>query len=323
MNGPATVTSNPQLGWGTDKNYADLLAGLVNKTGDDVTWTEGSSSTSDGGFMNGTGFETANVANTPLPNMDGRYAIDVRIGRLPTHVGTFRGKRLYNRIYNMLKDCCIAKHDPSIPGYCEKTRPECKKQCDLENVVYSNGHTTYRSDSVTSLYVHYSYFNDQFYPGIQDLGFQMVAKIYQAMADSDENCFYWDFPGTRRTYICYVASRVEIAFATNGGPIAGVLNVELIWNKKTMPNTWNCEKTQASIDGMMWGNRYRFAEVMRWPKDKILPFTFCTDPPCFQQRLKIEEPWYEGKGCKRLDWPNGCGPNSESYNPGYNCPPVA
>ena len=170
------MTSNPQLGWETGNKYVkgdDLIAGLVDETGENVTWLVGSypnASASEGGFSNGTGFANINADDRPLPNMDGRYAIDVRIGRTPTHVGTFRGKRLYSRIYGMLKDCCIANHDPSIPGYCETTRPECNKKCDLLNVVYSNGHTTYKSDSVTSLTVHYSYFNNKDYPGIQDLG---------------------------------------------------------------------------------------------------------------------------------------------------------
>ena len=152
----------------------------------------------------------------------------------------------------------------------------------------------------------------------------MVAKIYQTMADNDENCAYWDFPGSRRTYICYVASRLELAFATNGGPIIGVLNVELIWDKNTPKDSWHCESTQARIDALMWGEyRDSLAQTMGWPKDKILPFTFCTDLPCFiNQNLNIEEQWYEGIGCKRLEWPNGCDPSSSSNNLDLNCPPV-
>jgi len=151
----------------------------------------------------------------------------------------------------------------------------------------------------------------------------MVAKIFQTMADNDENCAYWDFPGTRRTYICYVASRVELAFATNGGPIIGVLNVELSWNKKTPENSWHCESTQGRIDALMWVEyRDSLAQTMGWPKDKILPFTFCADTPCFKQSLKIQEQWYEGSGCKRMEWPNGCDPGSSNNDPDLNCPPV-
>ncbi|EFQ91506.1 hypothetical protein CFE70_004745 [Pyrenophora teres f. teres 0-1] len=317
------VTSNPQLAWYTDNKYVngeDLLAGLAAKTGANVTWSVApysNASTSEGGFAN------INADDGPVPNMQGRYAVDLRIGRNPTHVGTFRGKRLYNRIYSMLKDCCIANHDPSILGYCETTRPECNEQCHLFNVVYSNGHSTYRSDSTASLTVHYSYFNDKDHPGIQDLAFRMVAKIYQTMADDNNNCAYWHFPGTRRTIICYVASKLELAFATNGGPILGVLNVELTWNKDTPDNTFHCATSLNAIDALMWGeNRDSLAGIMKWPKDKILPFTFCADSPCFKQRLKIQEQWYEGSGCKRPQWPNGCHPGSEKNSPDLNCPPV-
>ncbi|KAL6166153.1 hypothetical protein ACJQWK_07513 [Exserohilum turcicum] len=233
---------------------------------------------------------------------------------------------MFNRMYRALKDCGIAHHNPSIPGFCNKDRPECPEHCDIPNVVYDKGGLNYGSDSSLKLVVKFSWFDITHHQQIRDLGFRIVARIYELMTLQSSNCRYTNFPNSRSTLMCSVASKVELAFPINGGLIQGVLNVELIWSKHTKEGSYTCEgDTEGNVDAMMWTDyRSRISNAMSWPEKQILPFVYCTDPDCFNQNLKLDEPWHENKGCVPLDWPLGCDPSlTGPSNPKLNCPPSA
>ncbi|XP_014552359.1 hypothetical protein COCVIDRAFT_110552, partial [Bipolaris victoriae FI3] len=257
------------------------------------------------------------------PNLDGYYRFDVRIGKDATHTGTLRKGRMFKRMYSALKACGIAHKNPSISGFCSDDRPECPDHCRIEQIVYSkNGE--WATDSHVALKVKFSYFDIKHHPKIQDLGFRIVARVFELMTMQGNNCLFHDFPWSRRTLLCSVADKVELAFPINGGLIQGVLNVELIWSKKTGKNTFTCQgNTEGDVDAMMWTDfRDPLSEAMAWPAKQILPFVFCVEDNCFKQNLKIGEPWHEGKGCKTLDWPVGCDPDlTGPSNPKLNCPP--
>ena len=142
------------------------------------------------------------------------------------------------------------------------------------------------------------------------------------MTVQGDNCRYYNFPHSRPTYMCSVASKVELAFPLNGGVIQGVLNVELDWSKKTNQGSFKCEgNTEGNVDAMMWTDyRGPLSSAMGWPEKQLLPFVFCTNDNCFKQDLKISEPWHENKGCMPLDWPVGCDPSLGQRNPKLNCP---
>lgn len=109
------------------------------------------------------------AAKKPLPNLDGYYRFDVRIGKDSTHIGTLRKGRMFKRMYSALKTCGIAYKDSSIPGFCSDDRPECPDHCRIEQIVYSkDGH--WASDSHIALRINFSYFDIKHHPKIQDLG---------------------------------------------------------------------------------------------------------------------------------------------------------
>jgi hypothetical protein len=104
-----------------------------------------------------------------FPDMTGRYAIDMLIGKEPTHVGTMNGKRLYENVLGRLRNCGIAYKDPSIPGLCSWERPECYLYCAFGPIGYRDGKNGYKSDSSVHLTVNYAWFEEEAHPGIQDL----------------------------------------------------------------------------------------------------------------------------------------------------------
>jgi hypothetical protein len=149
------------------------------------------------------------------------------------------------------------------------------------------------------------------------------------MADTDENCSFAYFPGSRKTRMCSVASRLLLAYPTNGGPIEVLVNVELDWsfNMKLSSNQFHCDETLVDLDAIMWGEegKQMISEYSGWDKDKILPFSFCADKDCFAEGHNMDEAWHEVKKCNSVsDWPIGCDPNdSGPDNPELHCPPKA
>jgi hypothetical protein len=134
----------------------------------------------DGVYLNVTTADTAAAVVAPKrpgPNLDGYYRVDVRIGKGSTHTGTLRKGRMFKRMYAALKDCGIAHHNPSIPGFCNEDRPECPDYCRLEGIVYDKGFLHYESDSYLILKMKYSYFNIRHRPKIQDLGVSTLQPV--------------------------------------------------------------------------------------------------------------------------------------------------
>lgn len=120
---------------------------------------------------------TVALDNKPIPNLDGYYRVDVRIGRGSTHTGTLRKGRMFKRIYAALKDCGIAHMNPSTPGLCSDSRPECPKFCQLPNIVYDRGNLNYAADSYLALKVKFSYFDIGQHPSIQDFGVKLNTGV--------------------------------------------------------------------------------------------------------------------------------------------------
>jgi hypothetical protein len=104
-----------------------------------------------------------------FPDMTGRYAIDMLIGKEPTHMGSMKGIRLYNEVYQKLRSCGIAHQNPSVPGFCNFERPECYRYCAFGPIGYRDGKNGYKTDSTVRITTKYSYFEEENNPGIQDL----------------------------------------------------------------------------------------------------------------------------------------------------------
>jgi hypothetical protein len=128
--------------------------------------------------------------------------------------------------------------------------------------------------------------------------------------------------------MCRVASRLLLAYPTNGGPIEVLVNVKLNWSKTGMlsQNTFHCDETIVNLDNLMWGEQGKemVDQYTGWDRDKIIPFTFCADKDCFAEGHNMNEPWKELRECKTLNWPIGCDPSeSGPDNPELHCPPKA
>lgn len=102
-----------------DPTDDDLIAELHTIPGSNTTWPN--ISYSDISASTGNDVETLTSQNG-MKHLKGWYRIDIRMGLMGTHVGTFGGERLYNRIYEVLKRC---KHGSSLDD------------CAIHNVVYS------------------------------------------------------------------------------------------------------------------------------------------------------------------------------------------
>jgi hypothetical protein len=127
------------------------------------------------------------------------------------------------------------------------------------------------------------------------------------------NCNETPFPGGRNEVMCSVASKLLLAYPTNGGSIEVLVNVQLDWSRPDLlRNTFECDKTISTLDNRMWFDHKKIvAGDEGWKQDKILPFVFCADDDCLKQGHNMGEPWHEIKKCKSLiDWPRGCEPGA-------------
>ena len=111
----------------------DLLAELHDLTGLNATWSNVSYSSTSASSGNDISVLTD---QNHMKHLKGWYRVDIRLGLHGTHVGTFAGERLYNRIYEVLKHC---KPGGSIDD------------CSIRNVVYKGSGGEYRTDS--TLYI--------------------------------------------------------------------------------------------------------------------------------------------------------------------------
>lgn len=193
---PLSNSSDPQI---RGTSLGESLAGdsqlqewfnqLNEATRKNETWSAGhyvEAVDTDDSLSNATTAGAA-AAKKPLPNLDGYYRFDVRIGKDATHTGTLRKGRMFKRMYSALKACGIAHKNPSIPGFCSDDRPECPDHCRIEQIVYSkNGEWT--TDSHVALKVKFSYFDIKHHPKIQDLGVRthMLQRVLNTRRHANE-----------------------------------------------------------------------------------------------------------------------------------------
>ncbi|CAN9204164.1 unnamed protein product [Alternaria alternata] len=315
-----------------DPTDDDLIAELHTIPGSNTTWPN--ISYSDISASTGNDVETLTSQNG-MKHLKGWYRIDIRMGLMGTHVGTFGGERLYNRIYEVLKRC---KHGSSLDD------------CAIHNVVYSKD-GKYATDSKLYMNILVSTINTRIggtQPGgLEDFTFRMMARAFQKMTETPRNCYKADFDegqgGGRGLWFCNVASQVMIAYPINGGPMQSLLKLTLEWDRPTDQGKYKCDEITQSNTIRDWVSRpflndyyllggkrqdafkKEIAKLHNWNADKIAPYTSCLWNHCFNTRTELNEPrhaWIEVDDCEP-DWnPIGCDPGAETRNrKSLNCPP--
>ncbi|KAF1831128.1 hypothetical protein BDW02DRAFT_505978 [Decorospora gaudefroyi] len=265
-------------------------------------------------------------------NADGsrRYAINMRVGKKPTHVGTFRGRRLRQRVYGALK--CAGIYREGDPDYfqtsCSLQRPLlCPLYCKIENVVYDSGGHEYKGgdpDSYLKVIIEYLEVSEHSRPGLRKLMFETVADIVKIASDQSDSCFRGYFKNTRPTWLCSIPNVLSLAFDANGGKLEGMIIVRFQWSKDT-PGTFDCDQVVREADAFMFFDvQGQIADMLGWPKNKLNTFSMCADENCFgHQQLRNHPGYIESPGCKHPRYPIGCDPEGRSrpLNPKLNCPP--
>ncbi|KAI4951953.1 hypothetical protein J4E91_003415 [Alternaria rosae] len=256
------------------------------------------------------------------PNLKDWYRVDVRLGEGATHAGTFQLERMYERIYSVLKSC---------------KKGSTMDECSIRNAVWRDGDNNYRTDSTLYLEVEHSYFDPGF-PGLPDLGYRMMARVYQKMTEVPRNCFTItkdknggfkdNSGGDRDLHFCTVPSRALIVYPTNGGPVQMVLKVKLEWDHKTSSQNYECKRFSdsgvAEYGTVPFRNGFNqeIAKLHGWRADRVTTFVDCSIDKCFYTDPKRDNmEWQEQRDCKPRSNPRGCdklegGPKAEYY-----CPP--
>jgi hypothetical protein len=106
-----------------------------------------------------------------------QLAVDVRTGGDKQHVGTLRGKRLYNTVYSCLQ---LVGHQGNgdlkgwtgrNPEVCSPDRRGyfCAYVCRVPNIVYNAGKNKYATNAYLMIEVSWSELKEHDYPGIREL----------------------------------------------------------------------------------------------------------------------------------------------------------
>ncbi|KAG9194016.1 hypothetical protein G6011_04051 [Alternaria panax] len=313
----------------------DLMAELQTIAGSNTTWPNISYS--------GVGASTDNDVETltnqnKMKHLKGWYRVDIRMGLYGTNVGTFKGERLYNRIYELLKRC---KRGASL------------EDCSIRNVVHNDGGDegdTYRTDSSLYMNILESTINTRI-EGLEDLTYRMMARAFQKMTEVPTNCYkprIWDLPGhqpkgDKDHVFCNVATQVMIAYPVNGGPMQSLLKVTLENDHETDQKNYQCDEIHQSNTIMDWvsqpflndyyllgGKRQdafkkEIAALQGWKANRIAPYTSCLWDRCFDTHKDTYEPrhaWIETDDCEPNWNPIGCDPGAASRSKKeLNCPP--
>jgi hypothetical protein len=320
----------------------DLLAELHDLTGLNATWSNVSYSNTSASSGNDISVLTD---QNHMKHLKGWYRVDIRLGLHGTHVGTFAGERLYNRIYEVLKHC--------KPG-------GSMDDCSIRNVVYEGSGGEYRTDSTLYINVLVSTIHTTM-KGLEDLTvsatilkvrtqrltyeqYRMMARTFQKMTEVPSNCRWIKFSsggGDRPLAFCSVASQVMIAFPINGGPVQSLLKLTLEWDHETDKKSYTCDEVAQSGTVMDYVSRpflndynirgggredsfkKEISKIYGWKENRIAPYTACLWDHCFNTvvRNALTE-WIEVDDCEPAWNPIGCDPGAESRtNKDLNCPP--
>jgi hypothetical protein len=137
--------------------------------------------------------------------------------------------------------------------------------------------------------------------------YRLIADIYRLMTEQESNCYYIDFPNSRKTKMCNVGAEVMIAFPTNGGPIIGIIHVTVTFNGKTKEGTFNNNgnMTCAIAGHFQKHTEPELSKVLGWPEEKMYVYvTGQKTPECMgvHKDYKYGDTWLYRTGC-----PNGNG----------------
>jgi hypothetical protein len=124
------------------------------------------------------------------------------------------------------------------------------------------------------------------------------------MSEDSNNCYQVDFPNSRKTTMCNVATHLLIVFPSNRANVQGRLNIQLEWNGKTHEGKFNCDTALPVIADHFKkaeGFRPRMAYMMNWNWAKTLLYNTCQRDTCFDtySRYAVAKPWEEPEHCAK------------------------
>ncbi len=140
--------------------------------------------------------------------------------------------------------------------------------------------------------------------------FRLATDMYKLMTETEDNCYYVNFPHSREYRICQIYSNVLVAYPTNGGVNGGViggksqglLNVEIKFSKKTYPSNSNCDNVRQSVDKSFRSDyQSAIAKVLGWNAADFTPYVSCPQMNCFSTKnYKQGQPFEDDPGCNSL-----------------------
>ncbi|KAF1918305.1 hypothetical protein BDU57DRAFT_447250, partial [Ampelomyces quisqualis] len=248
---------------------------------------------------------------------DDYNVVHIRAGGPEQNVGTLRGKRLHDKIYQCLSEILRPHPEdwntkpPFGDLWCEgelDVLGTCMHDCNIPNIVYGRGPDSIYATADLNMRVWWPEINDGAHAGLRHIAYDLVANMYRLMADDPSNCYYVDILNSRRTKLCNVAKHVLIVFPANDArPVQVRFNVKLELkgssNNKMKGEHYNCQNGLPAIaDYFKTKSKQEIAKVMSWDASKIPLFMSCQKESCFDTRYGYDfgKGWREPKDCDPL-----------------------
>lgn len=133
-----------------------------------------------------TGF--ANLSSPALgssADLEGKYAVEIRVGPSMQHVGILRKHRIYQKIF----DCLVIVGSPVTDNPNSNTENEmckwpgyengCMKDCTIPNIVYNADlkNEKYATNAWLRVWVEWSEVREKAHPGLREVAVRMAPRL--------------------------------------------------------------------------------------------------------------------------------------------------